>query len=879
MDFAHLHLHTEFSQLDGYGTAEEYVKRAKQLKYQYLGITDHGNIDGLITFQNECLDNGITPILGCEGYLIEDNSTRNMNGHITFWIKNNLGFKNLCSMLSIANLDNFYRKPLITFQNLRDHYKGLVIGTACLGSFVRKLPNGIKFFRELKKLLKNDLYLELMLNQLPEQIEHNQTIFQLAEETKTKIILTHDCHYVKKADSKYQEMMLAIQRKAKWDDPRRWKFDLDNLYLLSKREVKNLCSEYNTSIEYANNTLEIAEKCKRFRIRKREIVLPQIKGVHDEIGILRLMTDVALKKYNNTFPYLERLEKELDIIVKKGFERYILIVWELCLWCKDNNILMGPGRGSVGGSLIAFLLGITSVDPIKHNLLFERFISEERIDYPDIDLDFDRTKIPLIREHLENLYGIDNVANVSNFSKFKARGSIQDVSRVFGIEKFEVDRFTKFIAPDETLSEKEILDESAKIPEGKIYYQQYPEVLDFAKNITGRIRNYGQHAAGLIISPDKIEKSGRCNLIRGKKNIRINWEKNNAEYVGFVKLDVLPLAQMTVIDYCLKQIKANTGKDFNLYDIDLNYPPVLEEIQQGNNEGVFQLNTDLMGSILEKMEINSFQNLTHLMALGRPGPLNSGMVDEYIVRQQIGNWDRQHPIYEELTKDTFGLLIFQEQIMLVINKIAGLPYSTADKIRKIISKKRDKNKFSEYENLFMDGCKKTKIFSNNEAITFWENLQNWANYGFPKAHSVEYSMLSMWCATLKFLYPTEFISASLSDCSKTQKDSLVQEAIRLDLKLYPPKCGISHATQWIAKDHKLFIPFSEVEGLGPQKAEIAANNPNYQKVKKQLKFLSMENVAIKHKGKLGEKLELIKAYDKNDNELSWEAKALFDFDF
>ena len=866
--------------LDGYGKIEEYVLRAKKLNYKYLGITDHGNIDGLIHFQKVCSDNDIIPIMGVEAYLIEDYSKRKeKSGHICLWIKKQRGFKNICSMLSIANLDNYYRKPLITFDNLREHYKGLCIGTACLGSFLN-LSKGEAFFRELKALIGDDLYLELMLNNLDSQKEYNKKIFKLSEETNTKIILTHDCHYANSKDAKYQEMMLAIQRKKKWNDPNRWKFEVDNLYLLSKKEIKDLCKEHNVSLEYAKNTFEVAEKCKNFRIKKREISLPKIAGIENESKYLSDLCYQKSKEINQwNLSYTERLDFELALITKKKFERYVLMVYELVQWCKDNNIMVGPGRGSVGGSLVAYLLGITKIDPIEHRLLFERFIAEDRIDYPDIDLDFDREKVHLVTKHLRDIYGVENVATVSNFNTFKARGSVQDVARVFGASQEEVNAFTKTIYKDDSLSEEEILEAALKTDEGKLFHMRNPKVLKYAKAITGRIRNYSQHAGAVIISPKPIDTSGRCNLIRGK-DLRINWNKNDAEYVGYIKLDVLRLRLLSILSETLDQIKFNKGVDIDLIkSINYNDKKVFSEIDRNNNEGVFQLGTYTTSELIQDLEVNSFDTLVHLVALVRPGPKESGMTEQYIRRQRFRDWEKKHKVYEKLTEDTFGLLLFQEQIMSVISEVAGLPYSTADKIRKIISKKRDLEKFAPYEKMFKEGCKKTKIFSDEEANQFWDDLLRWSRYGFNKSHATGYAILAYQCAYLKYYFPTEFISASLTHSPKEKKKNLVSEAYRLGIKIRPPKVGLSKAIKWQAYDSKnLFAPFSEIIGLGEKKAIIAAEPPHLQKKAGVLKFFTMDKVESKHSGEIGELLDLIKAYDKTDFDLSSEAEALFNFE-
>ena len=874
--FCHLHVHTEYSMLDGYGKAEEYASRAKKLGYKYLACTDHGNIDGLITFQKQCEENGITPILGCEAYLIEDKSKNKNSGHICFWVKNNLGFKNLCSMLSIANLENFYRRPLITYQNLLDHHCGLIIGTACLNSFIHQ-ENGEKFFREIKKLKPNEVYAEIMVNEIEEQKAHNQKVIRLAESTNTPIIFTHDCHYVRKGESTYQEMMLAIQRKAKWNDKNRWRFETTNLYLLNKNEVQKIATENNFPPEYLSNTIKLAEQCNGFKIPKRTISLPKIKGITNEAKFLkRLCIDKLKTQFGlDNKIYYDRLKMELDLILKKKFESYILIVWELCNWCRENKIMIGPGRGSVGGCLIAYLLGITSIDPIKYNLLFERFIAEDRIDFPDIDLDFERSKIDLIKKHLVDKYGIENIAGVSNYSTYKARSSVQDVARVFGIPPEEVNYFTKIIESDELSSEEELLENAIATQAGNEFNQQYPDVIKYARKITGRIRNYSQHAAAMVISPDKIDIGGRCTLIRGK-DVRINWNKYDIEHVGYIKLDVLRLRLLSIIGMTLDQIRRKTGREIDLNTIDMNNRNILNQIQQNHNEGVFQLNTWATKKLLEELKVENFESLIHCVALVRPGPNESGITEQYIERQRTKTWEKKHQIYENLTSETYGLVIFQEQIMAVISKIAGLPYSTADKIRKVISKKRERKYFAEYEQSFLKGCKKEKLFSDKEAEEFWEALLFFSRYGFNKAHATGYAILAYWCAFLKFHHPVEFISSALTYGAKEKKSDLIQEAYRLGLNVIPPKVGKSDSVLWLSQDNDLMVPFSEIKGMGEIKAKKAAIPPHLEKIQGKLKFFTMQNLVSKHSGQLGDLLTKINAYSQDN--LSSEAKQLFDFE-
>ena len=885
-EFCHLHLHSTFSKLDGFGYPKEYANKAKKMGFEYLACTDHGNIDGLIKFQTGCKEEDIKPIFGCEAYMVENYESKEKPGHVSIWVKNEIGFKNLCRILSIANLVGFNKKPRISFQDFYDHVDGLVVGTACVQSFVN-LKNGKAFFRKLKKRLGSDLYVEIMPNDMSLQKDHNQAMVKLSHRTKTKIIATNDCHYIKRSDNKLQEMLLAIQSKKTWNDPKRWKFDITGLYLKSAKEMEASLNQIGFyKKEYLSNTIEIAKKCCGFSIPKREIDLPRVPGVPiNPIEAKRMLLSLCKKGFEKKFGhkieknkiYHERLKEEHDLIARKNFERYFFIVWELCEWCKKQEILIGPGRGSVGGSLIAYLLGITSVDPIKHNLFFSRFISEDRIDYPDIDLDFEDRKRHLIKQHLESVYGEGHVAGVSSFSRLQARAAIQDVARVFEVPPGEVNHFTKLI--DETSNDpvSEKIETATQFPDGQLFANKYPKVIRIAKKIGGQIRGYSQHAAALVISKDDISEGGRCNLIERNEARLINWEKDDAEYMGLMKLDALGLKLLSILSHCLKLIKDNHQKAISLEKINLEDKEVLSQIGQGNNVGVFQLNTWAMSSLAKDIGIKSFNEIVDTIALVRPGPMASGMTKEYIKRKNGLSWERMHPIYEELTKDTFGLLVYQEQVMNVISKVAGLPYSTADKIRKIIGKKRDKKEFEKYEKIFKSGCKKKKTLSPQEADDFWTGLQEWVRYGFGLSHSVEYAILGYWCAWLKHYFPSEFICASLTFGDETKKPELVEEAYKLGLSIILPKVGKSDAFEWMAKNSCLHIPFAEVKTIGKVKATQAAESFKTKSKADSFFKSSKTEQPQQIKGKFGELLNKIGAYQEANPELTEEIKNLFKF--
>jgi len=863
MEFAHLHNHNEFSYLDGFGSAQAYAKRAKELGYKYLGLTNHGNIDGLIRFQSACEKEGIIPIHGCESYLVPDELVKEKGekrNHITLLIKNQTGWQNLCKMLSKANIEGFYYKPRIGYKTLLEHSEGLICLTGCANNFLLT-PNGENFFRKLINAFEEDLFLEVMPHNLQDQIELNNLCLKLSEKYNIPTVATNDCHYILKDQAKIQEVLLAIQSKAKWNDSNRWKFNIQGLHLRSIEEIQEafICQgvlsdeEINDSL---NCTIDICETCKDFRIEKQNINLPVVPGFEGNPGeitweiaenkLLEISQDWDTNKINF---YFERLREEWKLIEEKKFHRYFLIVHELILWCKENNIMTGPGRGSVGGSLLAYLLSITCVDPIQYNLLFSRFIAEDRIDLPDIDQDFEDQKRHLVREHLEALYGKENISSLSTFLSLKGRGIIRDVCRVFDIPLSEVDEFAKSIDDSEIDENDKILPEAFKTETGKYFYNKYPEQCDIAIALEGTKKTVGQHAAALIISNEDLRNGNKGNLAIRSGELVSNWDMQDSEYIGLMKLDVLGLNTLSILNetkrliqnneekifvyhpgsdcYCIVEKDAFTNPidDLDMIDLDfekipLNDQKVFDYIREGNTVGMFQLSTWSMKNLIKQFNsLKNIEELSDIVALVRPGPYQSGMTAQYIDRKNNKTqWEKLHKKYENIVKDTFGIIIYQEQIMEVINKVAGLPYATADKIRKVISKIRGAKGFKPYEESFVKGCLEQKTFNEKQAREFWAVLQEHARYSFNKSHSVEYAILSYWTAWCKFYFPYEFICSCLTYGSEAKKEEIIEEAYRLGLTIVPPRIGISDPVKWQIKDQKLYVPFIEIKGIGEKTA-------------------------------------------------------------
>lgn len=879
-NFVHLHVHNEFSLLDGFGSAKNYLSRAKELGFTALGLTNHGNIDGLIKFQQEADKQGIIPILGCEAYIVTDLKVKDKDekkGHICIWIKNQQGFENLCKMLTVANLEGFYYKPRIDFDLVLDHCEGLIFGTACTQSFIH-LSGGEEFLLNLWAKTEN-VYLEIMPHDFEDQFKHNDICGCLYDESHIPLIATNDCHYILKDDEEAQNALLMIQTKSTKSESK-FQFNIKELYLKTSKEMEDSFARFSSIFskkeikEALQNTMEIVEQCKDFRIKKQDIFLPVVPGFEDvslkkqgdylwEICYANLVnmsqdwSEEEIKKYE------ARLDEEFTLIEKKGFIPYFMVVYELITWCKKSGILTGPGRGSVGGSLMAHLLGITSkqLDPIKYKLIFSRFINEDRIDYPDIDIDFQDTETDRIREHLQDLYGENNIASISTFLSMKGRMTIRDIGRVFEINSTVVDKFAKSIEEEGEGTIKNAL----KKPEGQLFYQRHKNPADIAIKLEGQMRGYGQHAAGIIVSADDLTKGTRGVLVRRKDKIVSNWDMPDAEYVGLMKLDVLSLNTLTIMAEAKKLIKQNHQKDIVFDEIPLNDRRVYAEISQGNNFGVFQLNTWSTSKTAKEIKCKTIEELSDIIALVRPGPKDSGMTDQYTKRKKGAKWKKNHALYDEILKDTYGVVVYQEQVMEIFYKVAGLSYVVADKIRKIMGKKRDAKDFEPYKIMFVEGCLKNKTLTEKEAEDFWTALQSYAKYVFNKAHSVAYALLAYQTAWIKYHYPTEFICANLTCGADGKKEEIVEEAYRLGLNLILPTRGKSDAKNWIAKDKNLYIPFVEIKGIGEKTMDEAAGKKNAVRGKFVIEGFLHEDVPVKPAKKIDKILndidQLVKTKD------------------
>lgn len=835
MYFTHLHCHGSYSVLDGLGTPEKMAKKAKELNFEAIGITDHGNIDCFIKWQQACTAEGIIPIFGCEVYIDENRFEVGKEAkryHGCLFVKNQIGFQNLQKLLTIGNLEGFSKKPRIDPESLLNNSEGLILSTACLASFC-KTKWGLKLLKDYSKLHKGDVYFEIMPLDIKEQRIHNSEIVELAEEFGGKLIATNDVHYINPDDEQLQQILLCINSSDKISNPDRFQFKCKTHYLCSPKEMISLFRKTQPDLdivlvkEAMNNTKEIVEKCKDFRLQKYPVVLPLIPQCEEgkEEEFLQNLINQGLQKKikagkinkKNLPKYRARIQEEFNLLKEKNFVRYFLVVWEFIKWCRDNDISVGPGRGSAGGSIIAYLIDIVQVDALKYNLLFARFISPSRNDLPDIDCDFEDTKRYKVREHVQQLYGINNVAGISTFLTLKGRGSFKDVCRVFDIKPKDANDVSKLLDDDEDLTKDKFFNNESE--EVRRFANNHKDIVDYSCRLQHVLRGYGQHAAGVCISDTDLRDGTKCNLVKRKGEIVCNWDKDDAEFMGLVKIDFLGLSALSRIHECLNLIK-ETGEEIHMEDIDLDDENVYDMIDRGDTIGIFQLGTYGIKKLCQNLGIQEFKDLYNATALYRPGPLGSGITEEFVARKNGKNYEVLCEEMEDITKDTYGCIIYQEQVMFACNKIGGMDWGKCDKIRKLMAKSKGVEALEPFKKEFVEKAIQNTKLSEKEATSLWEQLAEFGKYGFNKSHSVEYSVISYWDGWLKYYYPKQFFASYLTYASDDKKFELMNAIQRdyQDIQIQFPKVGISKATKWQVHGDKLVMPFSEIIGIGETSA-------------------------------------------------------------
>ncbi|MCX8063737.1 MAG: DNA polymerase III subunit alpha, partial [Candidatus Hydrogenedentes bacterium] len=816
-EFVHLHTHSEYSMLDGMSKIEDLIRLCDKYKMPALALTEHGNMFSAVPFykaveeHNKTSEHKIKPIIGCEFYIapgsLHDKDSQEFQReyhHILLICENEIGYKNICQLATISYLEGYHKKPRIDMEVLAKYNEGLILGTACLSSRLsRALLNDNE---EVAKETLNDfidifgrdrIFVEVMYHGLSDEDKINPKIIELSKKYGLLTVATQDSHYTFPDDFDAHEVLLCIQTLNTLSNKNRMKFGSSLFYFRTPEEMYETFKDYP---EFCRNSLKIAERCE-FSVIKPQKLIPKFKpedGSDSKTFLRKLVYDVLEKKFGKKPPerYKQQVEYELKVIEDLEFVDYFLVVWDLINFAKVNGIIVGPGRGSAAGSLVAYLLGITNIDPIKYNLLFERFLNPDRKSMPDIDSDFEDVRRSEIIKYAISKYGEGNVSQIATYNRLQARNVIRDVARVLGVSHQSIDPIAKMIPKGKVTLNQAI----EMVPELRKAIQQdstLQRVWNFACKLEGTIKTSGTHAAGIVISDKPIVEVVALYKEKNSEFPSTQAEKDCVEYLGLLKMDILGLKTLTVIKEALSLIKKHKRVDLDIENIPLDDKKTFELIQSGNTLGVFQLESAGMRNTAVRMKVQSFEELSALIALYRPGPMK--FIDTFIENkfhpERITYW---HPILEPIVKETYGIPIYQEQVMQIAQKCAGFTLPQADILRAGISKKKWKV-IEEMKILFVEGCKKQGI-DQNLALQIYENIQEFGNYGFNKSHSVAYAMLSYKTAYLKANYPEEFMCALLtSEIGNTDKTAeYIQETKRMGIKILPPdinKSGVGYTLE------------------------------------------------------------------------------------
>lgn len=834
-DFIHLHLHTTYSILDGMIKIEDLINKVKEEGMPAVAITDHGSISGAINFYEKALENGIKPIIGAELYITNDRHIKSKakleqedlkytGYHLVLLAKDIEGYKNLCKLITLSYLEGFYYKPRIDKEVLSKYNKGLIMLSSCLAGEIpqailkddqKKLKESLDYY--LSIFGKENFYIELQYHNIDEQRKVNTKLIQLAKKLDLKRVITNDAHYLIKEHANPHDILLCIQTKKRVDEPNRLKFKTQEFYLKSYNELYSIWGD--DFKDAFLNTLEISEKVNLELKLNSVYYLPKYTINNQEIDSFEFLKKLCLENLPKKYPnydqnIINRMEYELKVIKDMGFSDYFLIVWDFINWAKSRGIPVGPGRGSVGGSLVAYLIGITNIDPLKYGLLFERFLNPGRKSLPDIDTDFCQLRRDEVIEYITNRYGKTRVAHIGTFGTLKARAAIRDAARVLGYPASFGDYIAKMIPFNYSI--KEALNENKELQ--KEYYENkdVKKVINIAMEIEGVIRNQSVHAAGVVIS--SIDLDELTPLIKQNDVIATAYDMSSIEKLGLVKMDFLGLRTLSVIDDTIKLIKKINNIDLDIYNLNLEDKKVYELLGNGQTVGVFQLESKGMQRLLKELKPSNIYEIISAIALYRPGPLESGLVKQFIQsKYDKSKIQYLHPDLEEILKETYGVIVYQEQIMQIAVKFANFTLAQADDLRKAMGKKKPEI-MEKYKEIFIQGCIKNG-YDEQLAKTLFDIIEKFAGYGFNKSHSAAYALITYITAYLKAHYPHEFL-ASLLKSVENNPDKLkvfLNEAIELNIKVLPPDINKSEENFSVEiQDNEKYIRYGllGIKGLG-----------------------------------------------------------------
>lgn len=835
MNFVHLHVHTEYSLLDGSSRVSALIDKVKELGMDSIAITDHGAMFGIVDFYKTCKSKGVKPILGCEVYVskgkyTERDPARDKNQyHLVLLAENMQGYSNLMKIVSEGYVNGFYYKPRVDYSVLRKYSQGIIALSACLGGEVQKylLNNNYNEAKE-KALIYNDIfgddnfYLELQDHGIGEQKIVNQQLIRMSKETNIPLVITNDVHYTSKEDARVHDVLLCVQTGKTVDEEERMRFPTSEFYLKSPDEIQGLFPNAQNAIE---NTAKIAKRC-NVELDFNTLHLPEYtvpEGYTNSEYFKKLCYEGLEERYATITQELkERLEMEIEVIEKMGYVDYFLIVWDFIKYAKDNGIMVGPGRGSSAGSVVSYTLRIIDIDPIKHGLIFERFLNPERVSMPDIDIDFCYERREEVIDYVIKKYGKDKVAQIATFGTMAARGAIRDIGRALNMSYGEVDIISKQIPMELGMTIDKAIEVNNKLRDMYDDDDRVQELLDIARAVEGLPRHTSTHAAGVVIS--KLPVTEYVPLSRNNDAITTQFTMTHLEELGLLKMDFLGLRTLTVIRDAIKLIKDNHGVDIDFSDSNYDDPNIYSMFSKGETLGIFQFESTGMRQLLKELKPTYFENIVAANSLYRPGPM--GQIPVYIEnKNNPHNVKYLHPKLEAILDVTYGCMVYQEQVMSIVRDIGGFSMGRSDLVRRAMSKKKMDVMEEERKN-FIYGKKNEK--GENEitgavrngvdekiANKIYDQMIDFAKYAFPKSHSTAYAVIAYETAYLKHYYPVEFMAALMTSViNNTNSVSLyIQECKRLGIEVLPPDVNISYS-KFTVSDGKIRFGLAAVKNVG-----------------------------------------------------------------
>jgi DNA polymerase-3 subunit alpha len=837
--FVHLHTHSQYSLLDGACRLDSVIELAKHHKMSALAITDHGNMFGAIEFYSKATKAGIKPILGCEAYVAggsrfdkkPSNKFPDGGFHLLLLVKNQTGYRNLVKLASAAFLEGFYHRPRLDKELLRQYSEGLIATSACLKGEVNwNLLNGdtdsaVATARELNEIFsQGNFYLEIQNHGLEKEDLTRPKIVSIAKETGIPLVATNDCHYLRREDAEAHDALLCIQTGKMVEDHDRMRYSTDQIYFKSADEMEQAFGDYKEAMQ---NTVAIAEACNlELELGKLKLpIFPIPTPFVDPNVYLKSLCESGLKERYDTITkeITQRLDYELGVIRQMGYAGYFLIVKDFCDYARSQKVMVGPGRGSAAGSIVSYALKITNVDPIKFGLLFERFLNPERVSMPDIDIDFaDRGRDKIIKYVIEK-YGADNVAQIITFGTMAARGVIRDVGRVLSMPYGEVDRIAKMIPGTPGMTLETALKQVSELQELRKTDQRINRLITYGITLEGLARHCSTHAAGVVIAPSAL--TNYVPLFKGSNDeITTQYDMTMVEEIGLLKMDFLGLRTLTVLDDALRMVRENHSKEIDLDTLPLDDPEVFKIFARGDTIGVFQFESMGMRDYLRRLLPEVFTDLTVMNALYRPGPLDSGMIDQYIERKRGSKKPVYlHPTLEKILGDTYGVIVFQEQVLKIANEMSGYSLGKADLLRKAMGKK-DAALMADQKQTFQKGAQENKVGAEVASEVF-NQIETFARYGFNKAHATCYALVAYHTAWLKRYYPHEFMAASMtSEMSDSDRIYiLLEECRRMGIEVLAPDINQSEV-DFAVVDKKVRFGLLAVKnvGEGPASAIVKA---------------------------------------------------------